>query len=119
MSLAQQDLHASDIFLNQVVFVSTRLQLCALMDHVECFYQDNPDNPQDTNMNKLIAAIAATTFAMGSAFAQAPAAPAAPAPAAAAPAAASVATPVHKAAKKSTHKKAHKAPEMKKSAPAA
>ena len=93
------------------------MQLCALMDHVECFYQDNPDNPQDTNMNKLIAAIAATTFAMGSAFAQAPA-PAAPAVPAAAPAAASVATPVHKAAKKSTHKKAHKAPAVKKSAPA-
>ena len=103
-------------FLNQVVFVSTRLQLCALMDHVECFYQDNPDNPQDTNMNKLIAAIAATTFAMGSAFAQAPAA--APATPAAAPAV-GVATPVHKAAKKSTHKKAHKAPAAKKVAPAA
>jgi hypothetical protein len=30
-----------------------------------------------------------------------------------------VATPVHKAAKKSTHKKAHKAPAAKKAAPAA
>jgi hypothetical protein len=66
-------------------------------------------------MNKLIAAIAATTFAMGSAFAQAPAAPAAPATPAAA---ASVATPVHKAAK-TTHKKVHKAPAVKKTAPAA
>ncbi|MDB5804924.1 MAG: hypothetical protein JWN73_2246 [Betaproteobacteria bacterium] len=50
-------------------------------------------------MKMFIAALVATTFAMGSAFAQAPAAPAAPDT--------PVATPVHKkAATKAKHKKA-------------
>ncbi len=58
-------------------------------------------------MKKLIVAISAITFAMGTAFAQAPATPAVPAAAAGT----GVATPAHKkAAKKAMHKKAHKAP---------
>jgi hypothetical protein len=68
---------------------------------------------KDFSMNKLIAAIVAATFAMGTAFAQAPAAPAPAAPVAAAEPAAPAA---HKKAHKAKHKKAKKS---KKSAPAA
>lgn len=64
-------------------------------------------------MKHLIAALVATTFAMGTAFAQGPAAPAAPEM--------PVATPVHKkAAQSAKHKKASlKKTRAKKAAPAA
>lgn len=68
------------------------------------------DNFEGTEMKKLIAAVIAATFAMGTAFAQAPAASTE----------AAVAAPAHKKAvhKKAAHKKAHKKV-VKKAAPAA